>query len=682
MKYIIKLSALVFTFLFGYNTHVAAQNNDCVQCEGNQVSGSNASTVGKNNTASGNNSFAGGYNTTASGSNSFAFGYGSTATQSTNIAIGNTAQATGIGAIAIGSYVKASAQNSYAIGSGTTSNYPLTNNTANSIAFGVNSKKPTVLITKALNNNYTGKVAIGPTNSPQAKLHIKSDSNEDASVYIEPSNKTSTKAFLYLYDTNHKLTVDQTGTLELNSGPGLISLKGDHYSFGDNLQAKTRIYTNDTPGIYHNVKRDKKKEIRDVDAPSYGIDFLNGGMLFRTAIGKPERGSEITNWKEALYLCTDGRIGIGSKSTYLENKEDHTLKIVSPEDIHLNSPNLQFSSSDMDFNTTNAKFHISNLDLNSEKTRIQSSDMDLSSEIITLQSPEMNLQAEDIQFQSTNMDLNTSQTELHSNIIGIDSDHIGIDSEDIDINSGNIAIQSTNIGLNSSNITLNGKIGINTTNDVQDYALAVDGGIISTKVFVKNVSQWPDHVFTEEYPLMELSQLRHYLNENKHLPGIPSEDEIILKGYDLHDMQYRMMEKIEEMTRYILILQEEIDSLKSTPQASTRVNFTYDETGNRTSRSIAFEKIQEPEIRANHSNGQMYELYPNPTPGQFTVFVKSGEAAITHHTTIHSSTGVLIEERTIQEGNNTFDLSSYANGIYILSIETSDGLQSWKVIKQ
>ena len=153
---------LICALFLGYAISGSAQNNDCTQCEGGTASGTSASVVGKNNTASGNNSFAGGYNSMASGSNSFAFGYGSTASQSTNIAIGNMAEATGIGAIAIGSYVKASAQNSFVLGAGTTMSYPLTNTTPNSIAFGVNSKKPTLLITKALNNNYTGKVAIGP----------------------------------------------------------------------------------------------------------------------------------------------------------------------------------------------------------------------------------------------------------------------------------------------------------------------------------------------------------------------------------------------------------------------------------------------------------------------------------------------------------------------------------------
>ena len=129
--------------------------------------------------------------------------------------------------MALGNYVKATAQNAFVLGTGTTASYPLTNSTANSIAFGINSNKPTLLITKSLNNNFTGKVAIGSVTSPQAKLHIKSDSNEDASVKIEPSDKNGHKAFITLFDDNHSITVDNTADMEINAGKGALKLRGE-----------------------------------------------------------------------------------------------------------------------------------------------------------------------------------------------------------------------------------------------------------------------------------------------------------------------------------------------------------------------------------------------------------------------------------------------------------------------
>ena len=151
MKNYINKTLLIGITLFVLHSPFEAQN--CVQCNGSSVTGSNASAVGSSNTASGSNAFAGGYLSKAKGSNSFAFGYKSIAQQSTTAAIGNTAEATGVGSMAIGTYVKATAKNSLAFGCGTTANYPLTNSTPFSIAFGVNSNIPTMLITKALNNN-------------------------------------------------------------------------------------------------------------------------------------------------------------------------------------------------------------------------------------------------------------------------------------------------------------------------------------------------------------------------------------------------------------------------------------------------------------------------------------------------------------------------------------------------
>ena len=237
MKTNIKNLFLLGLVMAGFTFQAEAQ----VQYNGCSVTGTYASAIGKNNTASGNNSFAGGYGSQTTGSNSFAFGYNSKATQSTTSAIGNTAIASGTGSMALGNYVKATAQNAFVFGSGTTASYPLTNSTDNSIAFGINSNKPTMLITKSLNNNYTGKVAIGQVTSPQAKLHLKSDNNEDAGVFIETSNANSHKAFIKLFDNSHSITVDKTATMELNSGTGALNFKGNNYCFGSNNERKAHI---------------------------------------------------------------------------------------------------------------------------------------------------------------------------------------------------------------------------------------------------------------------------------------------------------------------------------------------------------------------------------------------------------------------------------------------------------
>ena len=65
--------------------------------------------------------------------------------------------------------------------------------------------------------------------------------------------------------------------------------------------------------------------------------------------------------------------------------------------------------------------------------------------------------------------------------------------------------------LRSNNVTLLGKVGINTENNTSAYALAVDGGIITTKVYIQDVDDWPDHVFDGAYRLMPLHELKKYI---------------------------------------------------------------------------------------------------------------------------------------------------------------------------
>lgn len=61
---------------------------------------------------------------------------------------------------------------------------------------------------------------------------------------------------------------------------------------------------------------------------------------------------------------------------------------------------------------------------------------------------------------------------------------------------------------------------------------------------------------------MPLHELKKYICDNKHLPEIPSESEIVDQGYDMHEMQNAMMKKIEELTLYTLQQQEEIEALR------------------------------------------------------------------------------------------------------------------------
>jgi hypothetical protein len=104
----------------------------------------------------------------------------------------------------------------------------------------------------------------------------------------------------------------------------------------------------------------------------------------------------------------------------------------------------------------------------------------------------------------------------------------------------------------------NGNIGIGTVNPT--YKLSVLGKIRSTEVVVE--IGWADYVFDKKYKLTPLNEVEKYIEEHKHLSGIPSAAEIEKNGLQLGDTQKKMMEKIEELTLYMIEANKKIERLE------------------------------------------------------------------------------------------------------------------------
>ena len=99
-----------------------------------------------------------------------------------------------------------------------------------------------------------------------------------------------------------------------------------------------------------------------------------------------------------------------------------------------------------------------------------------------------------------------------------------------------------------------GKVGIGTA--TPDTELAVNGNIHAKEVKVDLVG-WPDYVFEEDYDLPTLEEVQDHINEKGHLINMPSASEVESDGLELGEMNRLLLEKIEEMTLYILQLREE-----------------------------------------------------------------------------------------------------------------------------
>lgn len=93
--------------------------------------------------------------------------------------------------------------------------------------------------------------------------------------------------------------------------------------------------------------------------------------------------------------------------------------------------------------------------------------------------------------------------------------------------------------------------------NVQSYIQATEYRVVGSD------RKWPDYVFSPTYKLLSLPELESYVRAHGHLPGMPSEKEFQEKGISLVENQLRLLQKVEELTLYVLQLQHQVDSLKS-----------------------------------------------------------------------------------------------------------------------
>ena len=85
---------------------------------------------------------------------------------------------------------------------------------------------------------------------------------------------------------------------------------------------------------------------------------------------------------------------------------------------------------------------------------------------------------------------------------------------------------------------------------------AISGKFTAKEIEVK-VDTGADFVFKPDYNLMPLTEVESFVKENQHLPDIPSEKEMKENGLNVNDMQIKLLQKIEELTLYVIELKKE-----------------------------------------------------------------------------------------------------------------------------
>ena len=136
--------------------------------------------------------------------------------------------------------------------------------------------------------------------------------------------------------------------------------------------------------------------------------------------------------------------------------------------------------------------------------------------------------------------------------------YVWYNGNDMVLGSANAPVR---LAANGYRLTVNtdGRVSIGSTNNpATGYLLSVDGKVISEELKVQLSGSWPDYVFGDKYELMPIEDLEKSIRQHRHLPNIPSAADVTAeKGFEVGDMSKRLLEKVEELTLYIIQLKKE-----------------------------------------------------------------------------------------------------------------------------
>lgn len=134
-------------------------------------------------------------------------------------------------------------------------------------------------------------------------------------------------------------------------------------------------------------------------------------------------------------------------------------------------------------------------------------------------------------------------------------------------NNGGAVIWTTIYGdimfanISTTNSSSNQTVTESTLREHVNLKLGADGTLKAKEVRV-TMTDWPDYVFDNSYNLMPLTETEQYIQTNGHLPNVPSATEVEADGMSVGEMNKVLLQKVEELTLYVIELQKQIDELK------------------------------------------------------------------------------------------------------------------------
>jgi len=604
MKHLFTLIAVfIFSSIFVYAQEInLGPNTDedpaCVNCYNSTVTGHVASALGISTQATNNAAFASGYGSIASGEYSTAIGYNNTASGNYALGLGFNAQASGVYSIALGKYLNANAINTIVIGSGTF-NVPFTNNTANSIYMGMNCSTPSISILPAAGTNTFGFVGVGTT-SPQHALEVNGTIKGYGDILL-PGGKIGIGTSLPEVELE-VVGVTKTDALQItdNATEGYVfTCMSSSRGIGEWTDPiKLGLWQPDNNDIYYTAGNvgigiTDPASLLHVDGQVTAVNVVTEGLMLKTTT---ESGAILTSDANGNAKWTEPEVaGVWKR----DNKN-----------VYLDEPSTTFH---VGINTDNPTGHLQFGDTwcfyDSESSKIISNNYMWDNTLGSVRIADGG--AESIKFSNTGV-LQFTTAEIGLAGYPIDYNYMEMDEEgwvsmgkidpqvNLDIKGSTMckvrlfnesnynseywaynSLESIGIGVdqqgyshiyrNYSNpeslMTFNdqGQILIGNqpfTTQMNDYGLYVVDGIQTTDVKIAEVVNWSDFVFSDEYKLQNINEVKKYIQENNHLPGMPSEKEIKKDGYTVSEMDAMLLQKIEELTLYIIEQQNEIEQLK------------------------------------------------------------------------------------------------------------------------
>lgn len=229
----VSCDTLMKNIRLGFNNTVNNSWEEQTILGNNNITGrNNAVAIGTNSTASWSHSYVFGSSSSSNGIHSYAIGSNAIAQSTYSYAFGQSAKSMFGNAFSVGNFTISDAVGAYVFGLGVSSAIPFVNDVENSLAVGFLSTKPTLFVSESPSNaNYdrTGRVGIGNVTDPQAKLHIRADANEHATLRLEATG--SDKHARINFTDAHQILASANDHMHFHTaeGKGYIFHGGDIY---------------------------------------------------------------------------------------------------------------------------------------------------------------------------------------------------------------------------------------------------------------------------------------------------------------------------------------------------------------------------------------------------------------------------------------------------------------------